>query len=269
MCTLVMLVGAHADYPVIVAANRDEFYAREATSPAVLLEGTHALGGRDLRGGGTWMGVNAHGLVVGLTNQRTWMPPAVGKRSRGAVPLGVLECRSLDEARAYLRTLDGREFNDFNLVYGDVHGLCCAYGRSDTAALRFDEVPLGVHVLSNEELDAPSFPKVGRARFLATAQVLADAERGVALAELAPVLRGVLSSHERAPLDAVPEPPPGSIFTRELVQELDALCVHTPVYGTCSATVVALAPDGPAHYLFAPGPPCTTPFDDYTALLRR
>jgi uncharacterized protein with NRDE domain len=267
MCTLVMLVGVHADYPVLVAANRDEFYARDATGPALLLEDTRAVGGRDLRARGTWMGTNAHGLFVGLTNQRTWQPPVDGRRSRGDVPLGVLACRTVDEAHAFVRSLDAREFNDFNLVYGDARGLRCAYARGDSAALRFEDVPPGAHVLPNDALDAPSFAKVARARALLAAHALPAAQRRAPLDELVSPLRAVLASHERAPLDAMDAPPPGALFTRELARELDALCVHTPIYGTRSATLLALAPAGVAHYLFASGPPCTTPFEDFTALL--
>lgn len=267
MCTIVLLVGAHADFPVIVAANRDEFYARDATDPRLLLESTRAVGGRDVRGGGTWMGVNAHGLFVGLTNHRNWKGFVDGKRSRGDVPLGVLACRTPAEAHAYLQALDAREFNEFNLVYGDARGLRCAYARGDDPELRFEDVPPGVHVLPNDVLDAPTFPKAERARALTSAHVLGDAHDARAIGELARPLGVVLANHERVPLEHAPEPPPGSPFSRELVRELDALCIHTPVYGTRSSTIAALAPGRVAHYLFAPGPPCTTPFDDYTALL--
>jgi uncharacterized protein with NRDE domain len=267
MCTIVMLVGVHADYPVLVAANRDEFYAREATAPLVLLESTRAVGGRDLRAGGTWMGVNAHGLFVGLTNQRTWSGPAASKRSRGDVPLGVLACSSRDEAENYLRSLDAREFNEFNLVYGDASGLRCAYARGASAAMMFEDVPPGVHVLPNDVLDAPLFAKAARAATSASANVRALAAARADMADLAPLLRDVVANHERAPLDSIAQPPTSSPFSRELVRELDAVCIHTPTYGTRSSTIAALAPGRVAHYLFASGPPCTTPFDDFTALL--
>ena len=87
------------------------------------------------------------------------------------------------------------------------------------------------------------------------------------MTELAPLLRDVVASHERAPLESIAQPPANSPFSRELVCELDAVCIHTPTYGTRSSTIAALAPGRAAHYLFASGPPCTTPFDDFTALL--
>jgi len=267
MCTVVLLVGVHADYPVLVAANRDEFYAREATAPLVLLESTRAVGGRDLRAGGTWMGVNAHGLFVGLTNQRTWAGPAPSKRSRGDVPLGVLGCHSRNEAEDYLRSLDAREFNEFNLVYGDASGLRCAYARGVGAAMTFEDVAPGVHVLPNDVLDAPLFAKAARTAARASTDLRELAQRSAGMGELTPLLRDVIANHERAPLESIAQPPGGSPFSRELVRELDAVCIHTPTYGTRSSTIAALAPGRVAHYLFASGPPCTTPFDDFTALL--
>jgi uncharacterized protein with NRDE domain len=268
MCTIVLLVGVHPRHPVIVAANRDEWHARVSHGPRVLLGTTRAVGGQDAQAGGTWMGVNAGGLFAGVTNQRTWGAPVAGLRSRGEVPLGVLASRSVDEAHAYVRGLDARDYNDFNLVYGDAVGLFCAYARRDARALRVEPVPTGAHVLSNDVLDAPTLPKAQRAQRQAALLAAAhgDAHAGADEALWAG-LRGLLGSHERASREAVQAPPEGASFTHEIAQELDALCVHAPGYGTRSATLLALAPGRVAHYLFAPGPPCTTPFDDHTALL--
>ena len=105
MCTIVLLVDAHPRYPVLVAANRDEFHARAADGPRVLVPATRAVGGRDALAGGTWMGVSARGLFAGLTNQRTGEGPAPGLRSRGEVPLGVLACRVDCHARELLDKL--------------------------------------------------------------------------------------------------------------------------------------------------------------------
>ncbi len=271
MCTIVLLVDAHPRYPVLVAANRDEFHARAADGPRVLVPATRAVGGRDALAGGTWMGVSARGLFAGLTNQRTGEGPAPGLRSRGEVPLGVLACRGVDEALAYVRGLDARDYNDFNLVFGDATGLHCAYARRDARTIPVERVPPGAHVLSNDVLDAPTLPKAQRAQAHARRVAAAlDASGASGPADddaLFAGLRGVLASHERVPLEALPEPPPGARIDRALAHALDAVCVHTPLYGTRSATIAALAPGGIAHYLFAAGPPCTTPFDDHTALL--
>ena len=65
----------------------------------------------------------------------------------------------------------------------------------------------------------------------------------------------------------VPPPPLGSRFDHALLRRLQALCIHTPVYGTKSSTVLALGAGRVERYLFADGPPCVTPFEDFTSLL--
>src|SRR5690606_31678490 len=101
------------------------------------------------------------------------------------------------------------------------------------------------------------FPKIARAEALARAALEAPS--------LEAALPAVLGDHHKPHLPAVPS---SSRFSREVIEELQALCVHLPFYGTVSATIVLFGPDGRvARYLFAPGPPCVTPFDDVTALL--
>ena len=83
MCSVVVLNGVRADYPVVLATNRDEFYARASSGPQRLLDAPRSVGGRDLVAHGTWAAVTEHGLFVGVTNQRTLAPPDRSKRSRG------------------------------------------------------------------------------------------------------------------------------------------------------------------------------------------
>ncbi|HEY0094574.1 MAG TPA: NRDE family protein, partial [Archangium sp.] len=62
MCTILILRHVHPEWPLVLAANRDEFHARPATGPRVLLESPLAVGGRDVERGGTWMGVTHEGI---------------------------------------------------------------------------------------------------------------------------------------------------------------------------------------------------------------
>ena len=70
-----------------------------------------------------------------------------------------------------------------------------------------------------------------------------------------------------APPARIPEPPPGSVLPGGVLQRLQALCVHTPVYGTVSSTLVALAPGRTDRYVYVPGAPCRTAPVDVTALI--
>lgn len=261
MCTILVLHRVHPDYPVIIAANRDEFYARPSLPPRVLLEEPRAVGGVDGRKGGTWMGVTAAGFFVGLTNQRTWGAADASRRSRGEVVVEALRAGEGARAEAYLRSLRPADYNPFNLLFGDASGLKVAYLHQDMEAPEIHEVPPGVHVLPNDRLNAESFPKVRRARGLLEGHTRLPW----------PALRGrleeVLADGALPPLEESQEPPPGSLFPRALAHRLEALCIHTPLYGTRSATVAALEPGGVAAYLYADQAPAPGRFEDLTRLL--
>jgi uncharacterized protein with NRDE domain len=260
MCTVLVLNGVRADYPVVLATNRDEFYARPSSGPLRLLEAPRAAGGRDLVAQGTWMGVTEHGLFVGVTNQRTVTPPDRSKRSRGELVMQALALGERHAIARMLRGVDGREFNAFNLLWGDAEELCVAYAREGLATLEIDVVPPGLHVLPNDRLDSPGFPKVQRARAL-LAPHLAES-----FGKLVVALKQTLADRERPALEQIAPLAQGSPLGEELVRELSALCVRTPLYGTRSSTIVALASGRPAHYLYADGPPDATAFVDVMAL---
>ena len=149
----------------MVAANRDEFLRRPAVGPTVLLDQPRAVGGLDLEARGSWFGVTAGGLLALLTNQpEPDGRPHPGRRSRGEIVMGALERGGRDAARAWLAELDGRQYNSFNLLFGDAEVAEVAYGRSDRRELEFEPVPDGLSVLPNGRLDQPGHVKVARAR---------------------------------------------------------------------------------------------------------
>jgi len=262
MCTIIALNGVRADQTLVIATNRDEFYARPTSGPVRLLEQPKAVGGRDLAGPGTWMGVTSEGLFVGVTNQRGFAPRDPSKRSRGEIVIDALARGSSRAVLAYLRTLDARAFNDFNLLWGDASSLYVAYGRASQRELELEQVPPGLHVLPNDRLDSPDFAKVARARELIAP--LVDAP----LPKLTSALERALADRMLPELETIPVPPAEARFDRALLRELAALCVRTPVYGTRSSTVVALGRTGVLHYGYADGAPDQTPFSDVTPLFR-
>lgn len=247
MCTILIGVGTDPRAPVVIAANRDELYARASAGPQVLqTAGPRIVGGRDLKAGGTWMGVTEGGFFVGLTNQRTEAGPQAARGSRGTLVMDALRLADTAAVEASLRALDVRDFNPFNLLFGDAHGLKVAYARD--SGLRVDAIPPGFSVLPNDVIDSASFPKVARARAL---------------------VDGTLVSMEQALADThTPEVPAFGSWPHEIVRALHRLCVQTPMYGTVSATSVALIPGGVARYAFVDGRPGEVPFVDQLHLLR-
>jgi uncharacterized protein with NRDE domain len=262
VCTIVVMRGVRADCPLVLATNRDEFFARETAGPGRLLERPSTVGGRDLVAQGTWMGVTRDGLFVGVTNHRrlehSERPAPV--RSRGELVLSALALGSVQAITRYVGTVDAREYNTFNLMWGDASALLVGYARDEQRQVLIESVPEGVHVLPNDRIDSPSFAKVERAKHLIAPYVQAP------LPELTRALQAMLSDRSLPALDDIPDPPANSPFAAGQLRELAALCVRTPTYGTRSSTVVMLAPGRVVHYLFADGPPDQTTFVDVTPL---
>jgi uncharacterized protein with NRDE domain len=253
MCTIAFLVAV-ADAPLVVAANRDELYARDTRPPQALAAGV--VGGLDVQSGGTWMAVHRAGRFAAVTNQRALEPAVPGVCSRG---LAVRELAEADDPDAYVAAIDPRRYASMNLVWGDADRVRVAYLRHD-GGKQVSELPRGVTVLCNDRIGAPGFPRGERLR-AAIERALAE---GRAWDRLVPRLHQALSDHTRVPADEVP----ASHLPAALGRELTATCIHSPDYGTRSASVFALARGEVLGYLHADGPPCSTALVDRSELLR-
>lgn len=171
MCLIVLAWRPGHDVPLLVAANRDEFYARPTAALAEWPETPGLIAGRDLQAGGTWLGIGPGGRFAALTNIRD-PRTAQGARSRGELPLRFL--RSDLAPEAFLNTLRGEadDYSSFNLLVGDRQQLCHFNSQNG----RIDTLPPGIHGVSNADLDTP-WPKLQRAKAaLASALETADEE---------------------------------------------------------------------------------------------
>lgn len=261
MCTIIILKNVHPEYPVIVAANRDEYLSRRTSNAMVLTKSPRTVGGRDEKSGGTWMGANEYGIFAAVTNQRTFAAADAKKASRGDIPIEILKTRMIEDARAYVEGLDPTNYNPFNILFGNKTEMWVAYAHPGVTKMSLEPVPDGVHVLPNDVLDSPAFSKVVR-----VVDLLGNT-LDVPFPVLLKRLQQVLGNHDTPAFEHVPMPPNNNILTRAVAQQLDAICVHTPTYGSRSATVIALDNEGVAEYRFANGPVCRTDFVDVRSLL--
>jgi len=250
VCTIAVAFRVHPDHPVVLAANRDEFYARPATGPGELAPGI--FGGRDTIAGGTWLALREDGAFAAVTNQRNFMPRYGDRKSRGEVPVQILAHRG-EEMAAFVRALDPAQYNDGNFVFGDRDGVWVAYLRAEPATLEVVALDRGLHVLTNDKLGSPDFPRADRAAALMLPAMHAPWRDAV------PILARALGDHEQPRADQVGDPPPCAPYGKDFLAQLQAICIHTPAYGTRSSSIVALSTKIDA-YLHAEGHPCTNPF---------
>jgi len=250
------------DAPLIMAANRDERFDRPAVPIAVLREREpRILGGRDLLAGGTWLAVNEHGLVAGLTNQPSAYGRDPAKRSRGELPLAFAAHRSAAEAvDAVVPGIDPARYNPCWMLVGDTEALF-SIGIAGGTKPELEQLGPGVHVLENAPLRSGSakaaFVRLLIAERLGTPAGAGGLEAGRTVA----VLEAVLGDHR----PAVSEPRTDE-NGRVWPPELSAACVHVEGHGTRSAMTVSVPATGLPSVRVADGPPCETPLCDVTSL---
>lgn len=184
-------LAPHPSPALIVAANRDEFYARPTSPLAEWLDAPGVYAGRDLEAGGTWLGIGNQGRFAALTNIRDPNQP-LGRRSRGELVARFLT----DEqpAEDYLAEVAGRagEYGGFNLLLGTADSLYYL-NAVDPQPQRLET---GIYGLSNAGLDTP-WPKLLKAKAALTAQ-LDD--------PLPSALLRLLRDPEKAPVAELPLP---------------------------------------------------------------
>ncbi|AKA21772.1 NRDE family protein [Pseudomonas chlororaphis] len=228
MCLIVFAWRPGHAQPLIVAANRDEFYARPSLPLAQWPEAPDIYAGRDLEAGGTWLGVGADGRFAALTNIRNpHQPPA--RRSRGELVARFLSAKMpLDD---YLTDVVGRspEYAGFNLLVGTRDQLW-HYNAQEPGPKRLDS---GIYGLSNAGLDTP-WPKLLKAR-AALQEVLHDPQPQALLA--------LLGDAQTAPFADLPDTGVG-LATESL---LSSIFIASPSYGTRASTALIVQADGSRH----------------------
>ena len=250
MCLAVLLHRQIDRFPIVLAANREESYGRSSLSPHWF--GDRAVfAGRDETAGGTWLGINPHGLVVAVTNRHDGQlagsdegAPLEKLRSRGLLCLDALKFESSKEALDWADDHLGSErYSSFNLLLVDRRDAFVVHG---SGRHRIAELEAGLHILSETDVDDASNRRIART-FELTGDSLDDT---VSTAE--DVMKSVMVQHG------------------DETRQEEWMCRHLRHGGTVSSAILAV-PDGDldgSRYSFAPGPPCSHPYEDLSAPLR-
>jgi uncharacterized protein with NRDE domain len=234
MCLIVFAWRVIPGLPLVACANRDEFYDRPATPAGPWPDAPHIIAGRDLRGGGSWMGVTKTGpngpKFAALTNIRAPDERRTDAPTRGALVADFLK-GDLD-APAYLDQIapDADEYNGFNLILGDPAGIYWFSNRAGADPRNGRALEPGIYGVSNGLLDAP-WPKVVRTKATFASLLLQGAPEEAYFEMLADTTR---APDMRLPDTGVP---------LDLERELSAVCIEIPGYGTRTSTVVKVYAD--------------------------
>ena len=251
MCLILFAWKSHPDYPLVVAANRDEFYERDTEAMTWWPEHPHVLAGRDradvLGSPGTWMGFTKSGRFAALTNVRAPSEKNPDARTRGEISLRYLTGQH--KPHSYIQENAKRfdQYNGFNLLMADLsdpenaemHWVSnrLMMGQNIRPRKVFPEQALspGVYGLSNAMLDTP-WPKVNH-RVAAFAQTLAmDSGQ---LKNSDHYLRLLADTHEASPQEL-----PKTGVSNDWEKALSAAFIKTPSYGTRSSTILRVRKDG-------------------------
>ncbi len=230
MCLALLAFRAHPNWPLVIAANRDEFHARRTAPAHWWAEGL--LAGQDLVAGGTWLGCTREGRFALLTNFREGATSKRGERSRGLLVSEVLQSAASPEHTVLKHLVDAQHYDGFNLLAGDLRELVYLSNRGEGCRA----LPPGVYGLSNHLLDTP-WPKLRRTKNRFIHWLEHDAADREALFQ---ILRDP-TRPEDAQL-------PRTGVSLEWERLLAAAFIISPVYGTRSSTVLAIDARGVATF---------------------
>ncbi len=224
MCLIVVGWRVHPDYPLVVAANRDEFYVRPTAPLARWPDAPQVIGGLDLEAGGTWLGITDSGRFAAVTNVRE-PGMAKGESSRGALTREFL--LGVTTATDYAAQIDSGKYAGFNLLLGDGNQLVYCSNREAPPRI----LAPGIYGLSNHLLDSP-WPKLltARGRFGDALSSLPDETKFFRLLSDQSVV-----ADEDLPSTGVPI---------EWERLLSAVFVMSADYGTRASTLIWQRTDG-------------------------
>jgi uncharacterized protein with NRDE domain len=240
MCLLALFCRVVDDAPIVLGANREEFYARGGNPPQLLEEPVRAAAGVDPVAGGTWLGVNQYGVVVAVTNRPLSHIPT-NPRSRGLLTRELLsQPNAAAAAQCAIRELETKCYAGCNFLLADSRSAIIIQGGD---WLRIRPLPPGLHLLANGDVNDEADARLRYVLSVLQQQTYCKAE------ECVTALRRLLGLHE-----------PGR----------PAVCLRHGDRGTVSSSILVIRHHlSGSAYLHAQGPPDQTDYTDYSDLLKQ
>jgi uncharacterized protein with NRDE domain len=222
MCLLLVSFNSHSEYPLIVAANRDEFYSRPAEKASFWKDHSELLAGKDLEAGGTWLGITKNGRFAVITNYRDIKSIKDNAPTRGELVTDFLLTNNSPEEYGKGLFKKANDYNGFNLLFSDLKTFY--YFSNQTSKLR--QLSAGVYGLSNHLLDTP-WPKVVKSKDAFTKTISANKISADNLLE-------ILADDRQADDDQLPD----TGLSVELERIVSPIFIKSEKYGTRSSTVL-------------------------------
>lgn len=241
MCILAIQYRLVPETPILVAANREESYERPGLPPTIQSGKPRVLCGVDKQAGGTWLGVNQHGLFVGVCNRKKSEPPA-SPRSRGVLARELLRAGTARRAADIaLDEVSSGKYDGVNYVIADAESGWVVHGGDECELVRLRD---GLSIVSNYDVNDPRDERIRLAQRLLTLQTLDSPVKFLAIA---------------SKVFARPASAPGR----------PSMVIKGSNHGTVCSTLLALGKKPrDAIYQFADGSPESTKYEDYSPLLR-
>ncbi len=235
MCLIAIAFHHHRRYPLVIAANRDEFYERPAAALDYWKDQPEILAGRDLEGMGTWLGVSTSGRVGAITNFRD--PEAMRKKGRGP-SRGHLVSEFLgrtEPPRLYIERLRSSStvYDGFNLLVGNLEELWWYCNVGD----RMQALTPGIHAISNHLLNTP-WPKVKTIKSELAANLDSNEEPDPE------AIFACLADQGRPPDNELPDTGIGLEWERTL----SPVFITSAIYGTRASSLIFIDRKGHATF---------------------
>lgn len=233
MCIAYLALGAHPDWPLFIAANRDEFHARACLAAAPWHDHPDVIAGIDCQAHGTWLGITRQGRFALLTNYRDLSVQIANAPSRGALTSQFLTGHEAVDAYASRVHKVAATYNGFNLIIGNLAQASYVGNRAGHNAPQ-PLVP-GRYIISNHLLNTP-WPKAERLRQALDQYPLEALEQS-----LTPVFN-ILKDNTPAQDHVLPN----TGLTLERERLLSSPFIISPNYGTRCSTIIAVHASGRA-----------------------